>query len=90
MSTIEKLLARLRRNPKAARYDDVVRLLASIGWAEVRTRGSHVRFESADGDVALVVVRPHGREPYCAYADVMIVLAIVEQVHERRKQRNDG
>jgi predicted RNA binding protein YcfA (HicA-like mRNA interferase family) len=77
MSGLDKLIERMRRNPKAVRFDELVRALASLGWWEAAVRGSHHRFRSSAGE-ELTVVRPHGGRAYCSPRAVLDVLAMVD------------
>ena len=79
MASIEKLLQRLRNNPRAVRYDELVRVLRWLGWSEVGSRGSHHRFEPADGTRFLVVVKPHGGRKHVSPRAVADVLAVADQ-----------
>ena len=61
MSTIEKLIDRLRQHPKDFSYADIKRVLESLGYAEDtggKTTGSAVRFIHYDGD-SIRFHKPH-------------------------------
>jgi predicted RNA binding protein YcfA (HicA-like mRNA interferase family) len=74
VSSIEKLVARMRRNPRQVRFPELVRLLHHHGWQEVAADGSHFRFEPPDGSRYVIVVRPHGGVSHCDPAQVRRVL----------------
>ena len=44
MTQLEKAIARLRERSGEARIDDVRRVLAALGYQEVRQHGSHITF----------------------------------------------
>ena len=58
MSKQEKLLEKLRRNPKNVRFEDIDTLPAGLGF-EKRQRGSHVTFSlNACGRITVPVKKP--------------------------------
>ncbi len=58
MSKREKLLEKLRQNPKNVRFDDIDTLLSGLGF-EKRQRGSHVTFsQKACGRITVPIKKP--------------------------------
>lgn len=79
MSSIAKLLARMRRSPRQVRYEELLRVLRHYGWRVVNVTGSHQRFEPASGDAFVLVVRPHGTHTHCHPRDVADVLSVLPE-----------
>jgi predicted RNA binding protein YcfA (HicA-like mRNA interferase family) len=77
VSSIGKLIARMRRNPRQVRYEELLRVLRHLGWREVEASGSHRRFDASDGSAFVIVVRPHGGRTHCHPRDVLDVLVWV-------------
>ncbi len=80
MATLDKLLARMPRNPVAVRFDDAARALRAAGFVEANVTGSYHRFRHRLEQVDVVIVRPHGREPYLRRHEVRKLLAVIEEV----------
>ena len=70
MGSLEKLKRKLAANPRHVRFGDLVRVLHDLGYQEVRTHGSHRVFRPAGPGPSLIVVRPHGGQPFCSVVDV--------------------
>ncbi|MBI2298934.1 MAG: type II toxin-antitoxin system HicA family toxin [Armatimonadetes bacterium] len=76
--SLDDLIAAMRRNPKGVRFGELVRVIESCGYAQVRTSGSHCIFRPVSGSgSSLVVARPHGGRDYVSPAAVRDVLALV-------------
>ena len=69
MTQVEKLIAGMRNNPRAVRFEALVKVMSRAGWDVVESKGSHVKIKKA-GCPTIVGVRPHGGK---AYADVALV-----------------
>ncbi|MBI5830925.1 MAG: type II toxin-antitoxin system HicA family toxin [Armatimonadetes bacterium] len=77
MAAIEKLVAKIRANRKALRYDELVRVFGALGWSAVSSgTGSHQRFSSPDGSGYITVVRPHGGKTHVSPRAVDDLLAV--------------
>jgi predicted RNA binding protein YcfA (HicA-like mRNA interferase family) len=56
MSKVKKALAKIRNNPRAVRFDDLERILLSLGFNK-RQKGSHVFYVL--GNLRLSIPEPH-------------------------------
>lgn len=75
MSRQEKLLQRLRQNPKNVRFDEIDALLLGLGF-EKRQRGSHVTYVlPGQGRITIPV-----RKPFILPVYVKEVLTLLEEV----------
>lgn len=74
MSRRDKLLERMRENPRSVRFEQVVALLGFEGFVLFNRRGSHCTFHRANGRV-LTLVRPHGGRKTCHPDDIRRILA---------------
>jgi predicted RNA binding protein YcfA (HicA-like mRNA interferase family) len=74
MSKRDKLVERIRANPRNVRFADVVSLLRHEGFVLFNQRGSHCTFHRRGGRL-LTIVKPHGRHKTCHPADVKKILA---------------
>lgn len=79
MSSLEKLKRKLAENPRGIRFTELVRVLLSLGYVEVRSRGSHHVFRPAGLGPSILLVKPHGGRVLCAEVDVKRVLALLEE-----------
>lgn len=77
MARRDKLLHKMRTNPKAIRFAEVQALLRYEGFVLFNRRGSHCTFHRADGRL-LTVVRPHGKRKLCHPQDVRKILEALE------------
>ena len=77
MSSLEKLKRRVRDRPQQVRFEELVRVLRSLGYQVSSIRGSHWVYRRSDGR-RITVVRPHGDRNYCAMADVVKVVQALE------------
>ncbi|MBI2301872.1 MAG: type II toxin-antitoxin system HicA family toxin [Armatimonadetes bacterium] len=71
-------IGEMRRAPGRVRFDEFTVVVRALGWVEVRSRGSHYRYRSADGHAAMTVVRPHGDRDYCSVRAVRELLRWVD------------
>jgi predicted RNA binding protein YcfA (HicA-like mRNA interferase family) len=78
MGSLEKLKRKLAENPRGVRFSEVVRVLTSLGYVEVRSRGSHHVFRPSGLGPSILIVKPHAGRALCAEADVKRVLALLE------------
>lgn len=49
MAKIEKLIAKMKRNPKGISFDEIKKVLEHHGYIEVRVSGSHHHFRNEQG-----------------------------------------
>ena len=77
MSKKAKLLARIRNNPRAVRFEELTKLLEWYGFELRRTKGSHHAY--TDGDHVIIVAR---RQPHVCPAAVKDVLRILDNLVE--------
>ncbi len=88
MSSLDKLLERMRRNPRDVRHEELAPALGAAGYVLVRTAGSHQVFRPANGEgQSLVVALPHGSRAVVSPAAVRDVLAAVDAKRARDKER---
>jgi len=79
VSALDKLRRKLAENPRGVRFAELVRVLQSLGYAEVRSRGSHHVFRPLGSGPSILLVKPHGGRALCAEVDVKRVLALLEE-----------
>ena len=79
MSRLEKLKRRLSEAPHKIRFDELARVLHDLGYAEVRSRGSHHLFRPVGPGPSVLIVKPHAGRSFCAEVDVRRVVALLEQ-----------
>ena len=79
VSRIQKLKRKLRQNPRGIHFNELVRVLESLGYKEARSSGSHHVFRPAGPGPSILVVKPHGGRSLCAMADVERVIALFEE-----------
>lgn len=72
MGKAEKLLDRIKTNPKHVRFEDLVKVLKDKGYDIINTKGSHYSFYN--GEITLTIVRPHGGNKFCHVQDVKEVI----------------
>jgi predicted RNA binding protein YcfA (HicA-like mRNA interferase family) len=76
MPKIEKLLQKMRDNPRNIRFEDIESLLTGLGF-ELRSKGSHYTFRK--DKTIIMVVKPHGGKKFTAMADVRKILAYLKE-----------
>jgi len=54
MASVDKIVAKMKRQPSGIRYDEAAKVLEHYGYRHVRTKGSHRQFRNGDGDVTTV------------------------------------
>jgi len=72
-----KLLARIRNNPRAVRFEELTKLLEWYGFELRRTKGSHHAY--TDGSHVIIVAR---RKPHVRPAAVKDALEILDDLVE--------
>ena len=81
MSRRETLLARIRNNPKAVRFEDLTKLLEWYGFELKRVRGSHHAYTR--GSYNLIVPR---RSPHLHSYIVKDTLKILDELLEEAEE----
>jgi len=76
MTKKEKLLAKIRNNPKEVRFEDLEGLIINHGFEKAGGKGSHNVYVKEN--TVITVVRPHGRNKFCHPLDVKGVLDVLE------------
>lgn len=59
MSKTDKLLERLLSRPKVFKWDELERLLRSLGYRRLEGSGSRVKFDNGDPHGLIVLHKPH-------------------------------
>lgn len=76
MTQSEKLLKKIKDNPKNVRFRGIESLLHALGF-ETRSRGSHYTFKK--GKNIIMVVKPHGNKKFPALVDVKKILQYLKE-----------
>jgi HicA-like toxin of HicAB toxin-antitoxin system len=79
VSALAKLKRKLEENPRGIRFPELVQVLQSMGYVEVRSRGSHCVFRPSGPGLSILLVKPHAGRVFCAEVDVKRVLALLEE-----------
>lgn len=77
MTQIEKLIQRIKNNPKNVRFSELERVVLQAGFRLERVGGSHHVY--VKGNTVLTIVKPHGRRKLCHPQDVRDVLNFLEE-----------
>lgn len=77
MSRREKLLEKVRNNPRAVTYEELARVLEWHGFQLRRSRGSHHLFKRGRRQITVVYRRPHVHP-----AAVKEALALIDEIEE--------
>ena len=77
MSRRDKLLAKIRNNPNAVRFEELTNLLKGYGFELKRIKGSHHAYTR--GNYSVIVAR-HGA--YVSPSAVKEVLEIIDEILE--------
>jgi predicted RNA binding protein YcfA (HicA-like mRNA interferase family) len=80
MGRIEKLLERLRHNPKDFTFDEMKNVLESLGFTlseKGKTSGSRVKF--LRGNVSIILHKPHPRKELLEYQIKQIIRVLVKE-----------
>jgi predicted RNA binding protein YcfA (HicA-like mRNA interferase family) len=72
MSKTEKLIEKIKENPKHVRFEDIAKALNAKGYDIINVRGSHYAF--SNGKITLTVIKPHGGNKFCHVMDVKEVI----------------
>ncbi|GAB4409296.1 MAG: hypothetical protein OHK0032_04830 [Thermodesulfovibrionales bacterium] len=76
MSRMDKLIQRMKKNPKNVRFEDIESLLNGLGF-QTKSRGSHYTFKK--GKTIIMVVKPHSRRKLTAMVDVKKILDYLKE-----------
>ncbi|OCC16579.1 toxin HicA [Dissulfuribacter thermophilus] len=80
MTTYDKRLERIKRNPKDVKFTDLVSILLHYGFVEVRSKGSHRIFKHPSWNGILTLQEIRGKaKPYQVR---QAIKAIEEVKHE--------
>lgn len=78
MTKRRKLFEAIRNNPKDVRFDDLVKLLESVGFVRDRQGGSHLIYGHSNPRIPIVNVQ-EGKAGKAKPYQVAQVLALIEQ-----------
>lgn len=71
----EKLIERMRRNPRSIRFDEIETLLLSLGFVKRQKGSSHAVFTLSSYRVVVPFHRPTAKPIY-----VQLVLALLDEI----------
>ena len=77
MGKREKLIDKIKTNPKHVRFEGLIKVLKDGGYDIINTKGSHYSF--SNGETTLTIVRPHGSNKFCHVQDVKAVIRLCLQ-----------
>lgn len=63
MSKIEKLIEKIKENPKHVHFEDLIKALKNKGYDIINIKGSHYSF--SNGEKTMTIIRPHGGRKFC-------------------------
>ncbi|MFZ5972337.1 MAG: type II toxin-antitoxin system HicA family toxin [Bacteroidota bacterium] len=79
MSKIEKALIRLKSKPKDFTWGELQRILAHLGYIELKGSGSRRKFINKKKGVVLSLHEPHPRPILKSYAVEIIVQHLINE-----------
>ena len=82
MSKVEKLIQRLKNNPKDFSYDELKRILLHFGYEEVKTgktSGSRVAFYKKHTQHIIRLHKPHPKPELKGYQVQMLIKELINQ-----------
>lgn len=80
MSKLEKLIERLKSNPKDFTFDEMQNLLLALGFElsnQGKTSGSRVKFFK--NDVCIILHKPHPRKELLTYQIKQVIETLSEE-----------
>lgn len=77
MGKTEKLIEKIKINPKHVRFDDLIKVLKFRGYDIINVKGSH--YSLTNGKTTITVVRPHGSNKFCHIQDVKEIIRLCLQ-----------
>jgi len=89
MAKREKLLQRMRNNPRSVSMRELQSVLESFGFVLDRITGSHYVFVGVVGDRGVTLVIPQ-RVPHVKPGYVRDVLALVDQIERIPEEEDDS
>ena len=75
MSKPDKLIERMRRNPKSIRFEEIEALLLGLGFVKRQNRSSHAIFTRGPYQVVVPFHRPTVKPVY-----VKVVLNVLDEI----------
>lgn len=78
---MEKLIHKMKNNPKNVRFSELERLIFKAGYELARVKGSHHVYVKEDK--ILTIIKPHGGRKFCHPQDVRDVLKLLEKEKEK-------
>ncbi len=72
MGKAEKLLDKIKTNPKNVRFEELCKVLKNKGYDIINVKGSHYAF--SNGMTTITIVKPHGGKKFCHVLDVKEVI----------------
>ncbi|MEM6283392.1 MAG: type II toxin-antitoxin system HicA family toxin [Chloroflexota bacterium] len=87
MSRDDKLLEKLRNNPKNVRFEDLQKLLESFGFVLKRSSGSHHSFVGTINSEKVLLVVPYRRPLKAIY--VKKALKLIERIENAEDGSDD-
>lgn len=72
MSKAEKLIEKIKENPKHVYFEDLTKALKTKGYDIINVKGSHYSF--SNGETTITLVKPHGGRKFCHVLDVKEVI----------------
>lgn len=72
MGKAEKLLEKIKNNPKNVRFEELIKVLKSRGYDIINIKGSHYSF--SNGEKTVTIVKPHSGNKFCHVLDVKEVI----------------
>lgn len=79
MSKLEKLLQKIKNNPKQVRFDELDKILTRAGFERRQPRGGSSHYYYTKGTLKISV--PY-RQPYILTAYVMAAIKLLERMGE--------
>lgn len=82
MSKVDKLIQRLKNNPKDFSYDELRRILIHFGYEEIKTRktsGSRVAYYKTETHHIIRLHKPHPKPVLKSYQIQMLIQELTNQ-----------
>jgi predicted RNA binding protein YcfA (HicA-like mRNA interferase family) len=80
MTKRDKLIERMRRDPRSIRFDEIETLLLSLGFVKRQKGSSHVVFTLGSSEVVVPFRKPTVKPVY-----VQLVLALLDEIEDSRE-----
>ena len=72
MSKAEKLIEKIKENPKHVHFEDLIKALKTKGYDIINIKGSDYSLSS--GEMTMTIVKQHGGRKFCHVLDVKEVI----------------